>query len=69
MQNWELQNRNRWNREQRGFEETRPGYEAFYSRCPRAADAAFFKMAEKEEKDGYEGYDIFSAFFALLIWF
>ena len=52
---------------QRGLEETRPGYEAYYNRCPGAADAASFKMAEKEVKDGYEGYDIFSAFFPLLI--
>lgn len=28
------------------------------NRCPRAADATFFKMAER---DGYKGYEIFSA--------
>jgi len=42
---------------------TRPGYQAYGNRCPRAADATSFKMAERE---GFEGYDIFSVFFGFI---
>lgn len=42
---------------------TRPGYQAYGNRCPRAADATSFKMAERE---GLEGYDVFSVFFGFV---
>jgi len=42
---------------------TRLGYQGYGNRCPRAADATSFKMAERE---CLEGYDIFSVFFGFV---